>query len=455
MKKRNVLIILTILLALVSCDNSVEERAPLMPDSPFPGDNSVDNDVSLILSWKCNDKDNVQFDIFLDTIEDPKEIASNIVGNKHILYNLEYNKVYYWYVIAKNSTGIETKSPIWSFTTQKAINTPFPPNNTDLASNTITLSWNHQNNSNTENYEVYFGNNNPPSFFQETNNKFIRLTNIEPNTTYYWKIIAKSNSGNQYESNLWMFNTGNQPKEKEFELANSGIKIPMIWIEAGDFMMGAQEGEIDAMGDEYPRHKVTIKNGFWIGKYEITQEQWKAVVGDWNFNFNNNPYRPAENVSWDHIHSLFIDKLNSYESSNVWRLPSESEWEYACRAGKDETRFWWGNDPDYKLADNYVWSSQNSNNQTHDVGLRLPNQWGLFDMNGNVWEWCEDQYHNSYVNAPNDGSVWGTGSANGKVARGGSWGKYGVQFCRSASRARDNPIYGYNTFGFRLVRNDN
>ena len=157
-------------------------------------------------------------------------------------------------------------------------------------------------------------------------------------------------------------------------------------------------------------------------------------------------------VSWNQVQSAFINKLNGNTSKTPWRLPSAAEWEYACRAGNDDTRFWWGDDPGYKLITDFAWHKNNNGNEAKEVGLKTPNPWGIHDMNGNVWEWCEDAYHFNYNGAPNDGSAWIESPTNGRVARGGGWGQYGAQFCRSAARGRNDPSYGYAVFGFRLVR---
>jgi formylglycine-generating enzyme required for sulfatase activity len=310
-------------------------------------------------------------------------------------------------------------------------------------------------------YDVYFGTNaNPDLVAEGVATRSYYYGKPDYNTTYYWKVVARDENNNETAGPIWSFTTveegGVNIIEEDFELGSTGVFITMVWIEPGNFMMGAQSGETGAQGDEYPRHLVTISEGFWMAKYETTQEQWEAVAGNWNFHFNNNPNRPAETISWDRVHSHFLNPINSQEIDTSWRLPSAAEWEYACRAGYDETRFWWGNDPRYNQIVYYAWCWENNDtgngHETHDVGLKLPNPWGLYDINGNVWEWCEDNYHFNYSNAPTDGSAWVDTDDNGKVARGGGWGQYGAQFCRSSARGRDNPSTRSNIFGFRLVR---
>lgn len=310
-------------------------------------------------------------------------------------------------------------------------------------------------------YDLYFGNDSDPLLVEsDIQSNSINVINLKSSSTYYWKIKARDSHGKVSEGPRWSFQTMDHSgitNEREFDLGDSDISISMVWIEPGTFRMGAQSGESGANGDEYPRHLVTIPQGFWIGKYEITQAQWEAVVGSWQFHFNGNPNRPAEMVSWNQIHNPFLSEINNPEIGEPWRLPSEAEWEYACRGGISGTRFWWGDDNTYQQLDNYAWYWGNNDtgngHETHDMGLKEANPFGIYDMNGNVWEWCEDYYQFTYNQVPTDGSATiGTGG-NGRVARGGGWGSYGAVFCRSAARARNNPQFGYDIFGFRLVRN--
>ena len=184
-----------------------------------------------------------------------------------------------------------------------------------------------------------------------------------------------------------------------------------------------------------------------MSKYEITQGQWEAVM-------HNNPgeaqygnrYGVGDNypvyyVSWNDIQQ-FEGRIN-----DGFRLPSESEWEYACRAGTI-TRYYWGNDFDA----NYAWYTGNSGGRTHEAGTRQPNAWGLYDMSGNIWEWCEDWYHANYNGAPDDGSTWVAGGGQYRLFRGGAW-CVNASYCRSARRGNGLPANRdiYYGVGFRLV----
>jgi formylglycine-generating enzyme required for sulfatase activity len=239
--------------------------------------------------------------------------------------------------------------------------------------------------------------------------------------------------------------------EQEFMLNNSGISITMVRIEPGSFMMGAP-GTAGAGDDESPSHLVTISKAFWISKYEVTQSPWKAVITKSNFSFRGDNL-PADNVSWYETHD-FLDTLNNYESDDKWRLPSEAEWEYCARAGHHDTRFWYGNDLDYSLTDDYSWTVSNSFERTHNVGTTpagVPNPFGLWDMGGNVWEWCEDWYHWGYVGAPDDESPWIDPSGDQRVMRGGSFYETARQTLPNLKSLAPPYAESFN-IGFRIVR---
>lgn len=159
---------------------------------------------------------------------------------------------------------------------------------------------------------------------------------------------------------------------------------------------------------------------------------------------------PVERVSWNDCQA-FIQKLNRMALGvGIFRLPTEAEWEYACRAGTT-TQFYWGDDPNYSQIGDYAWYWDNSGIRTHEVGLKLPNAWGLYDMSGNVWEWCQDWWSSLY---PSGDQVDPTGEESGsyRVLRGGDWGYYSPWNCRSAYRGRYDPGSRGDDGGFRLAR---
>ena len=204
--------------------------------------------------------------------------------------------------------------------------------------------------------------------------------------------------------------------------------------------------------DEAPAHRVVIKGPFYMGKYEVTQEEWYRVMGNNPASFKtekvgmNSRRHPVETVSWNDAQE-FVKRLNAQSSGVVFRLPSEAEWEYAARAGTS-TEYSFGDDP-AQLGD-YAWYDGNSNNMTHSVGQKRPNDFGLYDMHGNVWEWVADTWHDNYNGAPTDGSVWGSLGNEKANLRGGAWSNNSNN-CRSASRGRNDPDHLFNGRGCRVV----
>ncbi len=229
--------------------------------------------------------------------------------------------------------------------------------------------------------------------------------------------------------------SGGKPGESFTDDLN-GVSLEMIFVPGGSFKMGSPKG--DGFDKEKPQHDVTVP-GFYIGKYPITQAQWEAVIGKNPSHFKGDPALPVENVSWNDA-KKFCEKL-ARMTGKAYRLPSEAEWEYACRAG---TTGKYAGD-----LDTMAWYDQNSSFKTHPVGQKQPNAFGLYDMHGNVWEWCEDVWHDNYNGAPTDGSAWLIGGDSSyRVLRGGSWYDHG-DVCRSAYRNCNRPVV--RSYGFRVV----
>jgi formylglycine-generating enzyme required for sulfatase activity len=227
----------------------------------------------------------------------------------------------------------------------------------------------------------------------------------------------------------------------------------LVWIPAGQFVMGSPETDEDADGDEAPQTTVTLTKGFFIGKYEVTQAEYLAVVGSNPSAFTGDPNLPVDSVSWQaatnfcRLFNLQEAGANRLPAGYAYRLPTEAEWEYAARAGS-ANRFNWGNDFNYLVLTNYAWYSENSGSSTHPVGEKLPNSWGLYDVSGNVCEWCLD----SFVFYPGGEVVDpapSMASAN-KVFRGGSHGDAAAS-CRPADRRDIALTTALDIFGFRIV----
>jgi formylglycine-generating enzyme required for sulfatase activity len=255
------------------------------------------------------------------------------------------------------------------------------------------------------------------------------------------------------------------------ETLPGNIKLEMIKILAGSFTMGSDEYD-----GEKPKHQVKLQE-FYLGKYPVTQEQYESVMGNNPSNFQDNPKNPVEQVSWDDAKE-FCQKLNQF-TGKKYRLPTEAEWEYACRAGT-QTRYYFGDDQSFLKE--YAWYGDNSgdsfldtikmwdadpnwenyykklmdnNCKTHPVGEKKLNNWGLYDMSGNVWEWCEDPWHDSYANKPkniknNGNTIWSSSDISFRVLRGGSWDDDSGG-CHSAYRVRSDADVRYSAIGFRLA----
>ena len=231
------------------------------------------------------------------------------------------------------------------------------------------------------------------------------------------------------------------------QLVDNRITIKeFVKISAGEFLMGSPESDEMKGGDETPQHKVTIKNGFYMQKTEVTQGQWKEIMGNNPSLIQQGDDYPVDSVSWNDVQE-FIEKLNKQSGMN-YRLPTEAEWEYAARAGT--TTKWYCGDDEGCLG-SIAWYDANSDNKVRQTGKKQPNAWDLYDMSGNVWEWVEDDWHSSYTNAPKGGRVW-IGKPRGafRVLRGGGWIST-ARDCRSSKRAIDEPLIGNDDLGFRLV----
>jgi formylglycine-generating enzyme required for sulfatase activity len=225
----------------------------------------------------------------------------------------------------------------------------------------------------------------------------------------------------------------------------SAVNMEFVLVKGGCYQMGDSLG--DGYGDERPVHEVCV-NDFYIGKYDVTQGQWKEIMGSNPSEFNHcGDNCPVENISWNDTQA-FIGKLKQKIGKN-YRLPTEAEWEYAARSGgrKEE---WAGTNSESELGE-YAWIDVNSGERTHPVGQRKPNGLGLYDMSGNVWEWCQDLYdENYYKNSPKDNPE-GPESGTNRVLRGGSWFN-GAGYTRSGKRLSIIPDYRDSNDGFRLVR---
>ena len=222
----------------------------------------------------------------------------------------------------------------------------------------------------------------------------------------------------------------------------NSIGMKFVLIPAGTFLMGADKNFEKATQFNSPQHQVTISKPFYLGIYEVTQEQWHTVMGKNPATFKGR-HNPVEKVSWNDVQS-FIQALNKKEGHNRYRLPTEAEWEHAARAGTT-TVYFFGHDE--KLMGQYGWYKDNSSEQPHPVGQKQPNPWGVYDMLGNVYEWVQD-WGSPYNDNPSTDPK-GPSSGSSHVYRGGSWINVATD-CRSSSRSSYQDR-GESNIGFRLA----
>ncbi|MBP7496147.1 MAG: formylglycine-generating enzyme family protein [Bacteroidales bacterium] len=284
-------------------------------------------------------------------------------------------------------------------------------------------------------YNVYFGTDaNPPLIKENLLDTFYNPGVLNPNTGYFWKIDVRDSYNNITEGKIWSFKT----------IVSVG---DMILVEGGSFQMGQPDPDIGGIGlskDEQPVHNVNISS-FYLSKYEVTQKLWKDVMGNNPAYFSGCDECPVEQVSWNDVQS-FIAKLNS-STGLKYRLPTEAEWEYAAKGGNKSLAYLFSGSN--TLVD-VSWCWDNADKVTHPVGMKAPNELGLYDMTGNVWEWCYDWYVTDYYSSSSNDNPQGPNTGTIRVLRGGSWGNTDFN-SRSAKRFKNNPGSKININGFRLA----
>jgi formylglycine-generating enzyme required for sulfatase activity len=284
---------------------------------------------------------------------------------------------------------------------------------------------------------------------------------VDVNTTGVYTLTYSISDGASNEANATRTVNVGQASTHNADL-NASVQLQMLWVEPGTFTMGSPTTETDRQADREDEHNVSLTKGFYLGKYEVTQAQYQAVMtgntdslsatpSEWP----NNPNRPVEKVSWADA-QIFLTRLNAQQSANIpagWAyvLPTESQWEYACRAGTSTAYSWGATIASSNANYNWdgAWNTGNDFKQTRDVGQYAANPWGFFDMHGNVWEWTADWYGATYPTGNPVVDPSGPASGSYRVERGGSWSAGGA-LLRSAQRSGNAPSYRASSRGFRV-----
>lgn len=258
---------------------------------------------------------------------------------------------------------------------------------------------------------------------------------------------------------LWVDTSAPVTSRRFYRAAPFTAPTNLVFIPPGTFRMGSPSNELDRVNNEGPQISVTITRGFWMGRFPVTQGDYLAIMGNNPSFFKGDTNRPIDYLFWQDA-TNYCARLTAREvgtgaipTNCVYRLPTEAEWEYACRAWTSDRRFYYGDDPDYTSLTNYAWYRTNSGLTTHPVGQLLPNPWGLYDMTGNVWQYCQDTYTNALYypggSAVDPQGPPPTANVYNHVARGGSLFSQSWE-CRSASRIGPIPA-GEAGFGLRVV----
>ena len=263
------------------------------------------------------------------------------------------------------------------------------------------------------------------------------ITGLTENTKYYVRAYAISSAGTAYGETKTF-----ETFKTILSLTVNGVSFEMVYVEGGTFDMGAtSEQGSDAYDDEYPVHSVTLSD-YYIGRCEVTQELWEAVMGS-NLSWFKGAQNPVESVRGAFCQG-FINKLNSL-TGRTFRLPTEAEWEYAARGGNKSRHYKYSGSDN---IDDVAWHYGNSGGETHEVGTKTANELGIYDMSGNVWEWCSDRYGG--YSAGSQTNPQGPSSGMDLVLRGGSWDN-DARVCRVSNRGRYDPYISRRYDGFRLV----
>lgn len=417
--------------------------------TPFKGDRLHSMDI---IGKNFNDNKNLN-----QVRINGNEVVSSIIetGHLRVISIPAYVPIDMVSVTVYNE-GNNKESETYNWSIRPTISALNPSTGLDNDQVEITLVGYNGYSTNPSDYIVKFGT--QKAFFSETNpinndgGNMIISVNVPTGIS---GVIPVSIQYNYQISSDKMFTEGHI-----INLPNN-IPIEVVHIPSGSLLMGRYSGEQDSYDSEDPQHKVDIGYDFYIGKYEITKEQWETLMGTKPWQGKefvwDNQNTPAVWISWNDAKS-FIESLNRHIQNSsqeiyIANLPTESEWEYCCRA-KTTTRFYWGDDSTYTDITDYAWCVNNTRNLGKEypqiVGTKYSNQFGLHDMNGNAIEWCEDKWHENYRdNPPVDGTAWIDGYGTKRIYRGGGW-NHDPEILRSAFRNSAEPDKSYSCSGFRI-----
>lgn len=450
--KLTCLVCLLLWMLLISCKKdeptAVSNSAPYPPAHPIPADSALTHSIKVELGWTGNDPDgdSLTYDVYLGTISSPSLISSRQSGVSFDPGVLADSTTYYWQIVAYDDHDHSASGPIWSFRIEAhndSPGVPFDPIPADLTigqSPATHLVWSCTDpDGDTLAYDVYFGmESSPPLVSSGQFDTTYHPGTLADTTTYYWKIVAYDHHNFSATSPVWSFTTG---------------YAGMALVPAGSYIMGS-----NAINYEYsvPEHLVTIPS-FYLDQYEVTNAQYKKFCDatghtyPWDPYFYNNYFLDPIYANYPVI-NVYWDEARAYASWAGKRLPSEAEWEYAAKGSADNRLWPWGD----------IWNAAFAN--IHDnpadgyefispVG-HYPNgvsPTGCYDMAGNVWEWCEDDWHENYIGAPNDGSAWIDSPRDFiHMRRGGAWNDPS-EWTRCAIRSGTD--FAYYDIGFRCAKN--
>jgi formylglycine-generating enzyme required for sulfatase activity len=462
---------------LVIDAGTVENQVPEIPIIVGPGDNAQDQPTSLTLQWNCQDPDGdpLTYDIYFDQNNPPSLVAEDIENTEYQVSGLNYNTTYYWQIKAYDNYENISESPVWAFTTTdgsggntspSAFFTVSPLSGSTSTNFLFDASGSSDNEDPTSQLQVRWDFDGDGYWDSNWSTDKTEYHQYSIEGTFTAKVEVQDTEGltDYYTRSITVDNGG-------------GGTVDLEWVDVagGTFQMGCTSEQYSCNDDEFPVHTVTL-NSFKISKYEITNAQYVEFLNDINCNSNGNynddefgfvVYIDMDDIDCqvDYSGGQFVvenGKENypvievSWYGANAFaqwvggRLPTEAEWEFAARGGNQSQGYI------YSGSDNLGevgWYSDNSGGNTHPVGTKQPNELGLYDMSGNVCEWCSDWYDSGYYNNSPQHNPQGPSSGSVRVFRGGSWGNF-ARRCREANRYSFSPGYSVSSLGFRLSRDE-